>query len=93
VEAIFPRVAEIPFDSERKLMSTIHKVPDAAGVTKKEAVLFGSPTPFVAFVKGAPEELLKSCTRILVRGFVAPMEAAMPMQMVETSGLIYCMVS
>jgi len=73
VEAHYPRVAEIPFDSERKLMSTIHATPDPARVSKKEAVHLGVPTPYVAFVKGAPDELLKRCTRILVRGVAAPL--------------------
>jgi Ca2+-transporting ATPase len=76
VEAHYPRVAEIPFDSERKLMSTIHAVPAPSTVTKKEAVLFGAPTPYAAFVKGAPDELLKRCTRLLVRGVVMPLEDA-----------------
>ena len=44
-----PRVAELPFDSDRKLMSTIHKEADG--------------TYFVA-VKGAPDQLLKRVTRI-----------------------------
>ena len=73
VEAHYPRLAEIPFDSERKLMSTIHAVPDPEKVSKKEAVHLGLPTPYVAFVKGAPDELLKRCTRILVRGVAAPL--------------------
>jgi Ca2+-transporting ATPase len=76
VEAHYPRVAEIPFDSERKLMSTIHAVPDPAKVLKKEAVHLGVPTPYVVFVKGAPDELLTRCTRILVRGVVSPLEEA-----------------
>jgi len=73
VDAPYPRVAEIPFDSERKLMSTIHAVPDPAKVPTKEAVHLGVPTPYVLFVKGAPDELLKRCTRILVRGVAAPL--------------------
>jgi Ca2+-transporting ATPase len=41
LEPAWPRVQEIPFDSERKRMSTIHRQPDGA-------------SPLVAFVKGAP---------------------------------------
>lgn len=50
-----PRVAEIPFDSERRRMLTVH---DAAGLDS--SALAGSPT-YVAFAKGAPEALLPRC--------------------------------
>lgn len=52
-----PRVAELPFDSDRKLMSTIHKETDRSY--------------FVA-VKGAPDQLLKRVTRIEINGEVRP---------------------
>ena len=52
-----PRVAELPFDSDRKLMSTIHKESDGSY--------------FIA-VKGAPDQLLKRVTRIEVNGEVRP---------------------
>ncbi|AOD27108.1 cation-translocating P-type ATPase [Streptococcus thermophilus] len=52
-----PRVAELPFDSDRKLMSTIHKEPDGSY--------------FVA-VKGAPDQLIKRVTRIEINGEVCP---------------------
>ena len=52
-----PRVAELPFDSDRKLMSTIHKEADG--------------TYFVA-VKGAPDQLLKRVTRIEINGEIRP---------------------
>ena len=52
-----PRVAELPFDSDRKLMSTIHKEADG--------------TYFVA-VKGAPDQLLKRVTRIEINCEVRP---------------------
>ena len=44
-----PRVAEVPFDSERKLMSTIHQLSDGK---------------FLVAVKGAPDMLLQRVTRI-----------------------------
>ena len=52
-----PRVAELPFDSDRKLMSTIHKEADGSY--------------FVA-VKGAPDQLLKRVTRIEINGEIRP---------------------
>ena len=50
VEAAAPRVAEIPFDSERKRMTTVHP----AGAQ------------FVAYTKGAPESVLPRCVDALV---------------------------
>lgn len=44
-----PRVAEVPFDSERKLMSTIHQLSDGK---------------YLVAVKGAPDMLLSRITRI-----------------------------
>jgi Ca2+-transporting ATPase len=55
-----PRLAEIPFSSERKRMTTIH-------------VLEGEPT---AVVKGAPELVLERCARIRDRGNVRRLEEA-----------------
>jgi len=46
-----PRVAEVPFDSVQKRMTTVHATPDA-------------DTPFRAYVKGAPDILLKLCSQI-----------------------------
>lgn len=43
----YPRIAEVPFDSERKLMSTIHQLPNGQ---------------YLVAVKGAPDQLLKRCT-------------------------------
>lgn len=54
-----PRVAEIPFDSERKLMSTVHKQEDGK---------------YLVAVKGAPDELLKRCTKIDRNGTIEPLD-------------------
>jgi P-type Ca2+ transporter type 2C len=50
----FPRVAEVPFSSERKLMSTVHRE-----VGQEELVVF---------TKGAPEVVLARCSHELVGG-------------------------
>ncbi|OHD68626.1 MAG: ATPase, partial [Spirochaetes bacterium RBG_13_68_11] len=76
VETHYPRVAEIPFDSDRKLMSTIHTVPDPSTVAKKDADRVNVGTPYVAFVKGAPDQLLGKCTHTLVRGAIVPLDEA-----------------
>ena len=47
LEREWPRINEIPFTSERKLMTTLHQGPEGG----------------VAFSKGAPEVILASCTR------------------------------
>jgi Ca2+-transporting ATPase len=52
LEEMYPRVAEIPFDSNRKMMTTIHKVGDK---------LF-------AYTKGAPDIILEKCTQIYING-------------------------
>ncbi|HEL1236827.1 TPA: cation-translocating P-type ATPase [Streptococcus equi subsp. zooepidemicus] len=56
-----PRVAELPFDSDRKLMSTIHKQADGGY--------------FIA-VKGAPDQLLKRVTQIEENGEIRPITEA-----------------
>lgn len=53
-EKLFPRVFEIPFDSVRKMQTTVHK---------KESDLY-------QYTKGAPEMLLNRCTQIMVGGKV-----------------------
>ncbi len=70
VEALFPRVAEFPFDSERKRMTTVHKVPPAASLGKEMAPLGDSP--YVAFVKGAPDLILELCSGVESKGTVRP---------------------
>jgi Ca2+-transporting ATPase len=52
--ASFPRLAEVPFDAEYKLMATFHRMTDAGG----RAVVR-------AFVKGAPDVLLARSSRYL----------------------------
>ena len=57
LEKTQPRVAEAPFDSGRKMMSTIHKCGDA----------------FVQYTKGAPDEVLRRCISYEQDGKILPM--------------------
>ena len=56
LEKRYPRVHEVPFTSERKRMTTVHK--------SSEGKLF-------AYVKGAPEVVLERCTHIIAGGEIA----------------------
>lgn len=58
LEKTMPRVAEAPFDSVRKMMSTVHKTENGK---------------FIQYTKGAPDELLKNCTHILTKDGVVPL--------------------
>ena len=55
-----PRIGEAPFDSNRKMMSTVHNTSDGV----------------VQYTKGAPDEVLKVCTTYLKDGQPAPMTDA-----------------
>ncbi|MFW6113689.1 MAG: calcium-translocating P-type ATPase, PMCA-type [Actinomycetota bacterium] len=58
------RREEIPFESERKMMSTVNILPEAAAGGN----LFGFvDAPFVVLTKGAPEVILEHCTHYLDR--------------------------
>ncbi|WP_301102140.1 cation-translocating P-type ATPase [Propionivibrio sp.] len=60
-----PRIQEIPFDSDRKRMSTIHRI-DGEEV---RAVFAGvGALPLIVFVKGAPDAILELCTQQLESG-------------------------
>lgn len=54
----YVRVGEAPFDSLRKMMSTVHE-------TKEHEI--------IQFTKGAPDEVLKCCTHAMVNGQKVPM--------------------
>jgi Ca2+-transporting ATPase len=74
-----PRSHELPFDARRKRMSTIHQLRPGARLGWLEE-LFQSgldPAGFpggVAFVKGAPREVLQLCAHILSDGQIHPLE-------------------
>lgn len=56
----YPRAAEAPFDSMRKMMSVVVKNPDGN---------------LIQYTKGAPDEVLKCCTKVLKNGQILDMNA------------------
>ena len=60
LEKTMPRLKELPFDSDRKMMTTFHRL--------------GSGT--VSYTKGAPDEILRLCSHILISGKLSPITPA-----------------
>ena len=60
LEKKYPRIDEAPFDSARKMMSTVH----------------WAGTAFVQYTKGAPDALLSCCTHYFESGKILPMTDA-----------------
>ena len=67
--ADLPRVDEAPFDSLRKMMSTLHRA--------------GAGHGFIQFTKGAPDEVLRRCSRIWQKGQAVPMTDAQRKQILD----------
>ena len=63
----YPRVGEVPFDSGRKMMSTVHK----------------QNNNFVQFTKGAPDEILKKCTHADINGEIFEMNEEIRAKIME----------
>jgi Ca2+-transporting ATPase len=77
LEKTLPRVQEIPFDSDRKRMTTLHD-------TQGQASAAGFRYPrFVAFVKGAPDVILDLCGHIQQDGQPAPLTAEKRKEVLE----------
>lgn len=77
----FVRINDIPFDSERKMMSTIHSINEdnqsSLGMLTKSA-----KDKFLIITKGAPDVLLKHCTQYYLNGEVHSLDSA-AMQKIE----------
>ena len=66
----FPRAAEVPFTSERKMMSAIAKIhsmdAEATPETMRTIAALLPNTPYCLFCKGSPERVLDLCDRIQI---------------------------
>lgn len=79
LRALLPRVAEVPFDSGRKRMSTLHRVNSAAlsampaNVQRLFADLKLMDGDYVEFIKGGVDNLLSVSRHSFVNGTVQPL--------------------
>ncbi|TEU16004.1 MAG: cation-translocating P-type ATPase [Anaerolineales bacterium] len=87
VETVYPRLAEVPFDSERKRMSTIHPVPEDAGEGALKSWAEGLG-PYVAYVKGAPDIILELCNRVLEDGREFPLDEGRRQRILEINAAL-----
>jgi magnesium-transporting ATPase (P-type) len=69
-----PRLRELPFESRRKRMTTIHQLQKPIEGTK-----------LIAYVKGAPKEIIKLSSSIRINGKVEPMTEAMRQRIMEAN--------
>ena len=85
LETAFPRVAEVPFDSVRKRMTTLHSVPASSTnlpaslttIWERQTLLANNNRPdYVAFTKGAIDGLLGISNSVWVEGEIQPLDDA-----------------
>lgn len=79
LERTFPRVGEVPFDSERKRMTTIHTLEANAALNDSETdlarLLQLRPLDYVAFTKGAVDMMLDASSHVFYEGKAVPLTA------------------
>ena len=70
----FNRINDIPFDSERKMMTTIHKIDLNESDSTEESIknlVYNKNDKFLCITKGAPEVILKNCSKYYLNGKVS----------------------
>lgn len=80
LDKAFPRVAEVPFDSVRKRMTTVHRSPQSSQDIPNsllpvwERRLNQQPAPYIAFTKGAIDGMLSISSEVIVEGRREPLD-------------------
>ena len=75
LKKLFPRVGEAPFDSGRKMMSTVHRnteMDTPADMTTELDELFAK-SEYIQFTKGAPDVVLRHSSYILTDAGIVPL--------------------
>ena len=67
LQNLLPRVAEQPFDSERKRMTTVHQLPaDLTGLPRALQAIQGRQEPYLAITKGSADGLLEISSQVWI---------------------------
>ena len=78
LERSLPRIAEQPFEAERKRMTTVHTLPPIATpmpeALKRVVSEFVGNAPCIAFTKGSVASLIEVSTQVWVNGQAAPID-------------------
>jgi Ca2+-transporting ATPase len=74
LEAVYPRLAELPFDADRKLMTTFHAWKAGRGEVE------GVRGKYISFTKGAVEVLLGRSTSVLTSEGIRDIDAQAVLQ-------------
>jgi Ca2+-transporting ATPase len=90
LDAAMPRVAEVPFSSERKRMSTVHRLGEPAATKSGRCLeeVLASLRPgasHIAFTKGAVDVMLSHSQAVWVDGRIEPMDSARRARIVESN--------
>jgi Ca2+-transporting ATPase len=87
LENLLPRVAELPFSSERKRMTTLHSVPtDRDRLPPDIRQLVGGSLPSgIAFMKGTVENLIACCETVWTDGRIEGMDEARAAHLLEAN--------
>lgn len=89
LEQVLPRVAEIPFDSDRKLMTTVHKLESSAILSAGEHYLINllqlKADDYIAFTKGAVDRLLDVSAYAWIDGRIVPLTPELRLRIEATN--------
>lgn len=91
LEKIFPRVSEVPFDSDRKRMTTVHEFPESVvSLPESYRILWDREEnrevfPYIVFSKGAVDSLLEVCGRVWVTDHAEPLNESWRLRIITAN--------
>lgn len=90
LETALPRVSELPFDSDRKRMTTVHHIKHEDKLPSALRSLIGSPhfasgEEFISITKGAVDGLLEISDRVWTDGEVIQMDSAWKQRILDAN--------
>ncbi len=78
LEKAMPRLSELPFDSQRKRMTTVHARPAQGALPAIHAVIDSDEklpgAPYIALTKGSVDGMLEICDRVFTGECIVPLD-------------------